>query len=253
MTRGLKTLARGSWGFLTASWDGRYKHPNNQTASNAGEDSEVGSSQVQKIQLPSPQVNHEKSSYLRISVPPIAFMRPDRFSGEAAASLRRRMPEFDARAREQAALASVAANQSDSDISDLAQQKLALQLEELLAEKCHEFSDRLERRLESFYDQTASRLDVLSNEIVHQFCETLNQQMTEALNDLLADRVGQNRALIEAECHAALDRFGARLEKIALSHLEGHRKEIQVLSINLKTRLRGVAHALEELGPRYRA
>ncbi len=170
-----------------------------------------------------------------------------------------RMPEFDAEAREQSRKNSEADLIPDraapffADLKALAEQKFSSQIEALLAKKCQEFSGRLEGRLESFYEQTASRLDVLSEEIVRQFCETLNRQMTEALNALMADRAEQNRALVDAECHAALDRFAARLEKISSSHLEGHRKEIQVLSLTLKTRLRGVAHALEELGPYYRA
>lgn len=170
------------------------------------------------------------------------------------------MPEFDAEAREQSRKSSHGAGSPDRGalfFGDLkaavAEQKFASEIEVLLAKKCQEFSGRLEDRLESFYEQTASRLDVLSEEVVRQFCETLNQQMTEALNALMADRAEQNRALVDAECRAALDQFAARLERISSARLEGHRKELQVLSINLKTRLRGVAHALEELGPRYRA
>lgn len=170
------------------------------------------------------------------------------------------MPEFDAEAREQSRKSNQAVVTSDRSAplfgdlkAALAEQKFASQIEVLAAQKCQEFSGRLESRLESFYEQTASRLDVLSEEVVRQFCETLNQQMTEALNALMADRAEQNRALVDAECRAALDQFAARLERISSARLEGHRKELQVLSINLKTRLRGVAHALEELGPRYRA
>lgn len=185
-------------------------------------------------------------------------MRPERFSASVAPPMQR-MPEFDAEAREHSRKSSQAALSSDraapffADLKALAEQKFSSQIEVLLAQKCQEFSGRLEGRLESFYEQTASRLDVLSEEIVRQFCETLNRQMTEALSALVADRAEQSRALVDAECHAALDRFAARLERISSSQLEGHRKEIQGLSVNLKTRLRGVAHALEELGPYYRA
>lgn len=183
-------------------------------------------------------------------------MRPERFGFIPAPSLQK-MPEFDGEAREQArkstALASSQERPLFSSAKDLPEQTLATELDGLLATKCQEFSGRLECRLDSFYEQTALRLDVLSEGIVHQFCETLNQQMTEALNALMADRAEHNRALVDAECRAALDRFALRLEKISSLHLEGHRREIQVLSINLKTRLRGVAHALEELGTYYRA
>jgi hypothetical protein len=199
------------------------------------------------------------SSEERVSPHPIAFKRPERFSSSVLPPVQR-MPEFDAEAREESSKSSQAVLGSDratpffADLkAAVAEQKFASQIEVLLAKKCQEFSGRLESRLESFYEQTASRLDVLSEEVVRQFCETLNQQMTEALNALMSDRAEQNRALVEAECHAALDRFAARLERISSTRLEGYRKDVQVLSVNLKTRLRGVAHALEELGPHYRA
>lgn len=196
--------------------------------------------------VPRRQVTHQ----------PITFMRPERFSPTLAPSTQK-MPEFDAQAREQAKKSVAPAPTPEKSlfpiIEEPTDQKPAAQLEDLLARKYEEFSSGLERRLELFYEQTASRLDVLSEGIIHQFCETLNQQMTEALNTLIADRAEHNRALVDAECHAALDRFAARLDKVSLGHLEGHRKQIQLLSVNLKTRLRGVAHALEELGPHYRS
>ena len=183
-------------------------------------------------------------------------MRPERFASSLSPCVQR-MPEFDAEPREQARESTSPAYSQErplfSSAKDLAEQRLATELDGLLATKCQEFSGRLDRRLESFYEQTASQLDVLSEAIVHQFCEALNQQMTGALNALMADRAEHNRAFVDAECRAALDRFALRLEKISSLHLEGHRKEIQVLSINLKARLRGVAHALEELGPYHRA
>ncbi len=185
---------------------------------------------------------------------PIAFMRPDRFSSHAIPSLQS-MPVFDAETREQArksaqaALASAMENRAYGDAKSAAERKLAAQLEDLLTKKCEEFSSHLERRMDSFYEQTAVRLNVLSEEIVRQFCEALNRQMAEALSAVMADWAEQNRALVNAECHAALDRFAGRLENISSSRLENHRKEIQDLSSILKIRLRGVAHALEELGP----
>ncbi|MGB6484695.1 MAG: hypothetical protein WBE86_14510 [Candidatus Acidiferrales bacterium] len=165
------------------------------------------------------------------------------------------MPVFDAEAREQAkkkaqpALASTMEDKAYAECKIAADQKLAAQLEEVLTKKCEEFSTRLERRLDSFYEQTALRLDVLSEEVVRHFCEVLNRQMTEALSSVMSDWTEQNRVLMNAECRAALDRFVGRLENISSSRLENHREEIQNISANLKNRLRGVAHALEELGP----
>ncbi len=181
-------------------------------------------------------------------------MRPRRFSSQVS-HIVQGMPVFDAEAREQArknaqsALASLRQNKAYADAKSAADQKLDVQLEEVLAKKCEEFSTRLERRLDSFYEQTALRLDALSEEVVRHFCEALNHQMTESLSSVMADWTEQNRALVNAECHAALDRFAGRLENISSSRLENHRKEIQNLSSVLKIRLRGVAHALEELGP----
>ncbi|MGC1107896.1 MAG: hypothetical protein WA876_15310 [Candidatus Acidiferrales bacterium] len=185
---------------------------------------------------------------------PIAFMRPNRFSSSAHLSVQS-MPVFNAEAQEQAkknaqsALASAMEDKAYAECKNAADQKLAAQLEEVLAKKCEEFSTRLERRLDSFYEQTATRLDFLSEEVVRHFCEVLNRQMTEALSSVMSDWTEQNRVLMSAECRAALDRFASRLENISSSRLENHREEIQNLSANLKNRLRGVAHALEELGP----
>ncbi len=165
------------------------------------------------------------------------------------------MPVFDPEAREQdrkdaqAALASAAENKAHADVKSALERKLAAQWEDLLARKSDEFSNRLEGRLQSSYEQTALRLDLLSEEVVRNFSEVLSRQMTEALSAAKSESVLRNRAMVEAECHAALDRFAARLESISSSCLEGHRKEISNLSSTLKVRLRNVAHALEELGP----
>lgn len=240
-----------------ASWDGRHRLLN----------SRIPRRTLATARPQTPQQFHAAPSLAvpasspqeRVSPHPIAFMRPERFASSVAPPVQR-TPEFEVEAREQSRKSSQTATSPERStplFGDLkvvlAEQKFAAQVEVLLAQKCEEFSGRLESRLESFYEQTASRLDMLSEEIVRQFCETLNQQMTEALSALMADRAEQNRALVDAECHAALDRFAARLERISSTRLEGHRKEIQVLSINLKARLRGVAHALEELGPHYHA
>jgi hypothetical protein len=186
-----------------------------------------------------------------ISTHPIAFMRPKKFSSFADRAVQA-TPVFDPEAREQdaqAALASATENKAHADAKRALEQKLAAQWEDLLARKSEEFSSRLEARLQSSYEQTASRLNLLSEEAVRRFCEVLNRQTTEALSSVTSEWVEQNRALVNAECRAALDRFAARLESISSSRLEGHRKEINNLSSTLKIRLRNVAHALEELGP----
>jgi hypothetical protein len=195
----------------------------------------------------------EVHSSQRVATHPVAFMRPNRFSSSRA--VLQSMPIFDAEAREQArksaqsALASPLESNAYAESKAAAEQKLAAEWEDIVSKRCEEFSARLDRRLDLFYEQTALRLDVLSEEIVRHVSGLLKQQMAEALTSVVADWSEQNRALVDAECHAALDRFAARLESISSSRLEGHRKELQNLSSSLKIRLRGVAHALEELGP----
>lgn len=165
------------------------------------------------------------------------------------------MPVFDAEARKQAQrtgqsrIAPDVDNDADVDSNSAVEQKLAAQLDLTLAKKCEEFSARLDRRLDSFYEETSAHLNTLSDEVVRHVSDVLKRQITEALTAVVVDWSEQNRALVNAECHAALDRFAARLEGISRSRLDGHRKEIQNLSASLKIRLRGVAHALEELGP----
>lgn len=162
------------------------------------------------------------------------------------------MPIFDAEAREQSrrnsesALAPALGNNAETEKSG---PERDAQFEDVLAGKCEEFSARLDRRLDLFYEQTSARLDVLSEEVAHHVSDILKRQLTEALTAVVTDWSEQNRALVDAECHAALDRFAARLEGISSSRLDRHRQEIQNLSASLKIRLRGVAHALEELGP----
>lgn len=112
-----------------------------------------------------------------------------------------------------------------------------------------EFSRHLERQLDTFYGQTASRLDTLAEQIIRHFAEELNAHASHALNALMSDWAEQNRALVDAECHRSLDQFSARLQAVAAAHVENHRREMQNLSSNLKNRLRSVAHALQDVGP----
>jgi hypothetical protein len=188
----------------------------------------------------------------RIAAQPIAFMRPSKF---AASISMQEMPVFDAEVREQArknvqaSIATAMENKAYAESKGALERKLAARMDETLNRKCEDFTARLEGRVDSFYEQTAVRLGLLSDEIARHFSETLNQQMAETVNSLMAGWSEQNRALVNAECHAAMDRFAARLENLSSSRLEVHRKELQGLAANLKTRLQGVAHALEELGP----
>ena len=247
--RGLRAAARVSGSFLTASWNGRYKtfQPASHTV-DAGPVAELrpATTAVRAVAEGRPRQS--------ISTPPIAFMRPNKFSYTSSLAVQT-MPAFDAEAREQGrpnaqssvevGVESRAYIEAKNDI----EQKLMGQLEGLIGKKCEEFSSTLDSRLDLFYEQTASKLDVLSEDIVRHSCEVLNQQIAEALSSTMEDCAKQNRALVEAECHAALDRFAARLEKISASNLESNRKQLQNISAMLKIRLRGVAHALEELGP----
>jgi hypothetical protein len=253
--RGLRSFARVSGGFLTASWDGRYKRVDADVQSVGP----VSSQQALRSVTTPVAAFAEGRLHHHPSANPVAFMRPNRFSAVTVVPPAQSVPIFETTINEQARkntatmpLSSPAApvsSQMKRATERQTDHQLAAQLEELFARKCEEFSTRLERRLDSFCEQTSVRLDALSEQAIRQFCDAMNQQTTEALNSLMSDWADQNRALVDAECRTALDRFAARLEKISSSRLEAHRKEIQNLSANLKLRLRGVAHALEDLGP----
>lgn len=251
--RGLRALARAGGGFLTASWDGRYKPADNQ--------SQLGPKVSHNLRPATTAVAAVAEGRVpqHISPNPIAFMRPNRFSVSAIPAPLQQTPLLDLAASEHARTSAVSARFSDPQKPVLAEyehaaevhsdQQKELQLEDLFAKKCDEFSRRLEDRLDTFCEQTSMRLDALSREAIQHFTEALNQQATEALSSLMADWAEQNRLLMDTECHKALDRFDGRLEKLSSARLEIHRKEIQNLSAHLKSRLRGVAHALQDLGP----
>lgn len=123
------------------------------------------------------------------------------------------------------------------------------ELRKLFAHEQAQFSKQLERQLDSFYSQTASRLDSLAEEIIRHFSEELSAHCSQALTALMTDWAEQNRALVDAECNRALDQFSMRLQRLSSAQIESYRKEMQNLSSNLKDRLRGVAHALQDIGP----
>lgn len=247
--RGLRAIARVGGGFLSASWDGRYKRVNSPAKVSPPQGLRPASTLVAAVA--------EGRIPQQIAANPIAFMKPSRFS-MAAIPAPVTAPVFEVAVPEQTkAVESMPSASVQAPVSVEAKraterqvdQHVAGQIEELFAKKCEGFSIRLERRIDSFCEQTSTRLDVLSEQAIQHFSDALNRQMTDALNSLMTDWAEQNRVLVDAECRTALDRFAARLEKISSSQLEGHRKEIQNLSANLKTRLRGVAHALQDLGP----
>ena len=159
---------------------------------------------------------------------------------------------MDARRSFQVALSSAIENaiqaesrQANDQKSD---EKLDAQLCDLLDRRCKEFCTYIEGRLNFFYDQTALRLDALSDQIVKKFCESLSQQAAATLNAVVVASAQQSKSALNAESESALDRFGQQINELSESHLEAHRKEVQVLSSNLQLRLRRVAYTLEDVG-----
>jgi len=127
--------------------------------------------------------------------------------------------------------------------------RLIAEARQTLANQQAEFAQRLAQQFDSFSCQIASRLETLSTQVVHRFSEELNVHAGQALNALMSDWAEQNRVLVDSECSRHLDQFSARLQSLSNAHLETYHKEMQNLSSNLKSRLRGVAHALQDVGP----
>lgn len=159
---------------------------------------------------------------------------------------------MDARRSFQAALASAIENaiqaESRQAADQKADQKLDAQLCALLDRRCKEFCSYIEGRLNFFYDQTALRLDALSDQIVKKFCESLSQQAAATLNAVVVASAQQSKSALNTESANALDQFGQQINELSEAHLEAHRKEVQVLSSNLQLRLRRVAYTLEDVG-----
>lgn len=154
----------------------------------------------------------------------------------------------DARGSFQAALASAFENAIQAESRQASDQKLDAQLCDLLDRRCKEFCSYIEGRLNFFYDQTALRLDALSDQIVKKFCESLSQQAAATLNAVVVASAQQSKSALSAESENALEVFGRRINELSEGHLEAHRKEVQVLSSNLQLRLRRVAYTLEDVG-----
>ena len=127
--------------------------------------------------------------------------------------------------------------------------RLIVEARQTLANQQAEFAQRLAKQLDSFSRQIASQLENLSGGVIQRFSEELNAHAGQALNALMSDWAEQNRVLVDAECSRHLDQFSARLQSLSTAHLEIYRKEMQNLSSNLKSRLRTVAHALQDVGP----
>jgi len=155
---------------------------------------------------------------------------------------------MDARRNFQTALASAIENAIQAESRQAADEKLDAQLCDLLDHRCKEFCSYIEGRLNFFYDQTALRLDTLSDQIVKKFCESLSQQAAATLNAVIVASAQQSKSALSAESQHALDRFGQQVSELSETHLEAHRKEVQVLSANLQLRLRRVAYTLEDVG-----
>lgn len=155
---------------------------------------------------------------------------------------------MDARRSFQAALASAIENAIHAESRQATDQKLDAQLCDLLDRRCKEFCSSIEGRLNFFYDQTALRLDALSDQIVKKFCESLSRQAAATLNAVVVASAQQSKSALNAESANALDRFGRQINELSEARLEVHRKEVQVLSSNLQLRLRRVAYTLEDVG-----
>ena len=155
---------------------------------------------------------------------------------------------MDARRSFQAALASAIENAIQAESRQVTDQKLDAQLCDLLDRRCKEFCSYIEGRLNFFYDQTAMRLDALSDQIVKKFCESLSEQAAATLNAVVVASAQQSKSALTAESEHALDEFGRQMSELSEAHLEAHRKEVQVLSSNLQLRLRRVAYTLEDVG-----
>lgn len=155
---------------------------------------------------------------------------------------------MDARKSFQAALASAIENTIQAESRQAADQKLDAQLCGLLDRRCKEFCACIEGRLNFFYDQTALRLDALSDQTIKKFCESLSQQAAATLNAVVVASAQQSKSALNAESENALGLFGQQINELSEAHLEAHRKEVQVLSSNLQLRLRRVAYTLEDVG-----
>lgn len=155
---------------------------------------------------------------------------------------------MDARRSFQAALASAIENAIQAESRQATDQKLDAQLCDLLDARSKEFCSYIEGRLNFFYDQTALRLDALSDQIVKKFCESLSQQAAATLNAVVVASAQQSKSALSAESESALEVFGRQVNELSEGHLEAHRKEVQVLSSNLQLRLRRVAYTLEDVG-----
>ena len=148
----------------------------------------------------------------------------------------------------QAEIASAIENIVHVEYQQAAEQMLDVKLCDLLDRRCKEICGYIEGRLNFFYDQTALRLDAISEQVVTKFCEALNQQAAAILNALVLASAQQTRSALSAESQTALERFDKQMSDLSEAHIEAHRKEMQTLSANLQVRLRRVAYTMEDMG-----
>ncbi|MHB8640341.1 MAG: hypothetical protein ACYDBL_11125 [Candidatus Acidiferrales bacterium] len=148
----------------------------------------------------------------------------------------------------QAVIASAIENIVHVEYQQAAEQMLDVKLCDLLDRRCKEICGYIEGRLNFFYDQTALRLDAISEQVVTKFCEALNQQAAATLNALVLASAQQTKTALNAESQTALERFDQQMSDLSEAHIDAHRKEMQNLSANLQVRLRRVAYTLEDMG-----
>ncbi|HVB07376.1 MAG TPA: hypothetical protein VNF00_00395 [Candidatus Acidoferrales bacterium] len=148
----------------------------------------------------------------------------------------------------QAVIASAIQNIVQVEYQQAAERMLDVKLCDLLDRRCKEICGYIEGRLNFFYDQTALRLDAISEQVVTKFCEALNQQAAATLNALVLASAQQTKSALSAESQTALERFDQQMSDLSEAHIEAHRKEMQILSANLQVRLRRVAYTLEDMG-----
>jgi len=228
--------------FFLASWNGKYSPAAGVSAPHA----QLNAAPIETPAPPSAEVKPMPSTdaprpFALISPPARLSLVP-----EFAEST----PKFSVASTESPEPNRFSANTPSAACESAAEHARAIaEARQTLANQQAEFARRLAKQLDSFNRQIASQLENLSGQVIQRFAEELNAHAGHALNALMSDWAEQNRALVDTECNRHLDQFSARLQSLSTAHLEIYRKEMQNLSSNLKSRLRSVAHALQDVGP----
>lgn len=238
--RSVQTLGRVSRFFL-ASWNGKYL-----PASSVPEPPQLNAA-PETHPLPRAEVKYMPSA----DAPrPYAFVPPPAHLS-LVPPFAENASKFTLAPSEPAEPHHFSANSSEASSSSAAVEhaRLITEARQTLARQEAEFAKRLAQQLDSFNRQIASRLETLSGQVTQRFSEELKVHAGQALHALMSDWAEQNRVLVDAECTRHLDQFSTRLQSLSNAHLETYRQEMQSLSSNLKSRLRSVAHALQDVGP----